>query len=189
MTTTMSTAVRTPPMSTSPESDEKQLNLAREQGEALQHAVVEMTKDEAHGSERPAGDFLVGYAVEDAEGLHRLRDGKLHWEEPTTENAHFEVVVRDGADRRFIPGLNVTLTVLDENGKEIGTHHQPFLWHPWIFHYGRNWTLPGDGTYTLRVHVDLPDFPRHDKINGKRYEQPVDVEFANVKVKTGQKKS
>jgi hypothetical protein len=77
--------------------------------------------------------------------------------------------------------------VIDQNGQKIGSHPQPFLWHPWLYHYGLNWTLPGDGVYTIQVHIDPPTFPRHDKKNGQRYTQPVDVSFEKVKIKTGQK--
>lgn len=34
-----------------------------------------------------------------------------------------------------------------------------------------------------------PNFPRHDKINGQRYADPVTVEFIGVKIETGQKRS
>ncbi|MCL4302561.1 MAG: iron transporter [Anaerolineae bacterium] len=96
-------------------------------------------------------------------------------------------MVRDAADGRFIPGLTVYATLLDSAGREIGTHQQPFLWHPWLYHYGRNWHVPGDGQYTLRVRVEAPDFMRHDKINGQRFATPVTVEFDGVKIETGQK--
>jgi hypothetical protein len=64
---------------------------------------------------------------------------------------------------------------------------QPFLWHPWLYHHGLNWKLPGDGAYIIRVLVEPPDFMRHDKINGRRYAEPVEVEFRNVQIRTGQK--
>src|SRR6266542_5903610 len=82
--------------------------------------------------------------------MYHLRDGQLEWHDSQDENAHIEVVVRDAADGRFIPGLTVYATLLDRAGTEIGTHQQPFLWHPWLYHYERNWRVPGDGTYTLR---------------------------------------
>ena len=43
--------------------------------------------------------------------------------------------------------------------------------------------------YTLRVHVDPPMFGRHDHINGRRFREPVDVEFSGVHIETGRKKS
>jgi hypothetical protein len=176
-----------PPMATSDEAKQSQLQFARQQGEAFERTVKEMTQHEAHGAARQAGDYLIGYAVENAEGMYHMEGGQLVWHNPTDENAHVEIVVQDGADKRFIPGLTVYATLIDQSGQEIGTHQQPFLWHPWLYHYGRNWKLPGDGDYTLRVRVEPPDFMRHDKINGRRYAQPVEVEFRNVRIKTGQK--
>ena len=55
-----------------------------------------------------------------------------------------------------------------------------------IYHYGRNWTVPADGEYTLKVHIDPPTFMRHDEINGDRFADPVDVTFEGVKVQRGQ---
>lgn len=186
----MAEAQTKPPMRPSNEATEKTLELAREQGAANKKALRYMVDEEAHdGAEVPAGEYLVAYAIEKAEGLYHLRDGTLHWQEPTDENLHLEVSVRDGADGRFIPGLQVFATLLDAQGTEVGTHEQPFLWHPWLFHYGRNWKVPGDGTYTLRVRIEPPTFARHDKVNGKRFAQAVEVEFKGLNVKTGQKKS
>ncbi|MFC4627365.1 hypothetical protein ACFO6V_03910 [Promicromonospora alba] len=67
------------------------------------------------GGTQQVGDYLVGYAIEDAEGMYNLEDGG----------------------------------------------------------------------YTLRVHVDPPTFMRHDEINGRRFTEPVDVEFAGVRIERG----
>lgn len=180
-------ARRRPPMEPSDEASESQLDLARDQGSAVERALEHMAEEVAtDGGETRAGDYLVGYAVEEAEGMYHLRDGELVWEEPEDENLHVEVSVRDGSDGRIVPGLDVTATLVGPDGEEVGTHKQPFVWHPWIHHYGRNWAVPGDGSYTLRVRIEAPDFPRHDKKNGKRYAQAVEVEFENVEVETGQ---
>jgi hypothetical protein len=185
----MTTPHAKPPMKSSDEATQEQLRLAKAQGAAFEKALVHMTQEEAHGDEKAAGQYRVGWAAEDAEGMYVFTNGELVWHEPQDENAHLEVSVRDGADGRFVPGLKVTLTVLDDEGNEVGSHEQPFIWHPWLYHYGRNWVLPGDGTYTLRIHIDSPEWHRHDKENGKRFARPVDVEFANVRLKTGQKLS
>jgi hypothetical protein len=55
-----------------------------------------------------------------------------------------------------------------------------------MYHYARNWELPGDGTYDLAVEIEPPTFPRHDKTNGRRFAEPVSVRFEGVQVKTGQ---
>lgn len=184
---TQHTKVQTPPMKSSKESTQQQLQFAKQQGDALGKTLNYMTHQEAHGEEVAAGEYLVGYAVENAEGMWIMQDGGLQWENPNKENAHLEVSVRDGADGRFVPALTVYATLIDANGKEVGTHEQPFLWHPWLYHYGRNWVVPADGEYTLRVRIDPPIFARHDKENGKRYTKPVEVEFTHVHIKTGQK--
>ena len=171
------------------EATRDQLHLAKQQGEALGKALQEMIQNEAHGEEKRVGDYLVGYAVEHAEGMYRMQAGELEWYEPQQENAHIEISVRDAEDGRFIPGLTVRLTVLNEDEEEIDTNEQPFLWHPWLYHYGRNWVLPNDGNYIFHIFIEAPQFMRHDKKNGKRYSDPVHVEFKNVKIETGQKHS
>lgn len=181
------TQAHTPPMIPSDEATKEQLQMAKAQGEALGKALHHMTHKEAHGEERHAGDYLIGYAVEHAEGMYMMQGGELVWYEPRDENAHIEISVRDAADGRFIPGLTVRLTVLDENENEVGTNIQPFIWHPWLYHYGRNWVLPGDGTYTFHVYIEAPEFMRHDKKNGRRYADSVEIEFQNVRIETGRK--
>lgn len=184
-----STPAKNPPTRTSDEGDKPGLKLAQEQGAAFQRTVEHMVKEVADGGGRKhAGEYIVGYAVEKAEGMYMLRDGELQWQEPEENNLHIEVVVSDAGDHRFIPGLSVHVTLIDRQGKAIGTHEQPFLWHPYLYHYGRNWKIPGGGEYTLRVHIDAPQFPRHDKINGKRFADSVDVEFAGITLKTGKEK-
>jgi hypothetical protein len=177
-----------PPMD--PNTDEataEQLEAARAQGDAYGRAFDLMANKVADdGGEQRAGDYLIGYAVEKAEGMYSYRDGKLHWMEPEDENLHVEVAVRDGGDGRFVPCLDVYATLIDSDGNEIGTHKQPMLWHPMLYHYGRNWKVPGDGEYTLRVRVDPPTFMRHDEVNGCRFVDPVECEFTGVKVSTGQ---
>ena len=61
-------------------------------------------------------------------------------------------------------------------------HQQPFIWHPWVYHYGRNWRVAEEGDYTLEISIKAPSFPRHDKKNGQRYADDVDVTFNNVKI-------
>lgn len=183
----MMTHTRRPPMQPdTSEADTRQLALAKAQGEAYGRAVEHMATRVAHdGGEREAGDYRIGYAVEEAEGMYELDDGRLRWREPDGENLHLEITVRDGSDGRFVPGLRVEATLVAPDGEEVGTHEQPLLWHPMLYHYGRNWTVPADGEYTLRVHVDPPTFMRHDEVNGCRFAEPVDVEFIGVAVERG----
>lgn len=176
-----------PPMN--PVTDEataRQLELARRQGDAYGAAVEHMVGDVAQGgSEQRAGDYLIGFAIEEAEGMYAMKGGELEWQEPDG-NLHVEIVVRDAADGRFVPSLDVAVTMLDSDGKELGTNTQDMVWHPMMYHYAHNWDLPGDGTYTLRVDVGPAQFRRHDEINGKRFAEAVSVTFDKVKVQTGQ---
>ena len=129
-----------PPMDpNTSEATQKQLDLAREQGEAYGRALTYMTGTVAHdGGEQEAGDYLIGYAIEEAEGMYEWTDGSLVWRDPGEENLHVEVAVRDAGDGRFVPGVKVIATLVDPDGNEVGTHEQPLLWHPMIYHYGRS---------------------------------------------------
>ena len=62
----------------------------------------------------------------------------------------------------------------------------PLLWHPMLYHYGRNWKVPADGEYTLHVRVKPPTFMRHDDVNGRRFRELVECTFENVQVERGQ---
>jgi hypothetical protein len=169
------------------EATQKQLDLAIAQGDAYGAALEYMTGTVAHGGgQTEAGHYLIGYAVEEAEGMYMFEDGELTWMNPTEENVHIEVAVRDRADGRFVPGVKEFVTVIAPDGTEVGTEEQPLLWHPMIYHYGRNWTVPSDGTYTLKVRVEPPTFMRHDEVNGMRFTQVEEVVFENVSIERGQ---
>ncbi|MEA2188098.1 MAG: hypothetical protein QOK16_3109, partial [Solirubrobacteraceae bacterium] len=58
-----------PPMDpSSSEADAKQLELARKQGEAYREALEYMAEEVAHdGGMQPKDQYLIGYAVEEAE--------------------------------------------------------------------------------------------------------------------------
>lgn len=179
------TEPKKPPMKPSDEAEPDELDLAREQGRAYVRALEHMVEEVADGGgQKEAGPYVVGFAHEEAEGMYRFEDGELVWQEPDG-NIHLEISVRDAGDDRFVPGLTIHLTLLDHNGEEVGTERMPFLWHPWLYHYGRNWQIPGDGRYTLRIRIEPPAFMRHDQENGRRYGEEVTVEFADVELETG----
>jgi hypothetical protein len=181
----MSEHTSKPPMEKSKAANLNQLELAKSQGDAYVKALKHMVDLVAYrGGEKRAGDYIVAYALEKPEGLYLYQGNQLNWTKPTTENQHIEISLRDAADNRFVYGATVYLTVLDQDGQEVGRHQQPLLWHPWLPHYGRNWTLPGSGTYDLKVEIEPLTFPRHDKKNGKRYEEPVEVTFEGIDIQT-----
>ena len=94
-----------------------------------------MTDEIAHeGREVQHGEYLVGYAVEEAADMYVPRDRSLEWQPPQDANAHVEIAVRDAADGRYIPGLTVEATLTAPDGSEVGTHEVPLLWHPYLYH-------------------------------------------------------
>lgn len=175
-------------MKPSEEATSRQLELARAAGNAYHDALSYMIGEVADtGAIKEADDYAVAFAQEKAEGLYLLQeDGELAWVEPGEENCHIEIAVCDRADGRFIPGLDVTLTLTSAGGERIGPFEMPFLWHPGLYHYGRDIRIPGEGEYTLTVAIAAPRFPRHDKVNGRRYARDVTVEFPDVYLTTGQ---
>jgi hypothetical protein len=182
----MTTDKKTPPMKPSEEATRTGLVLARAQGAAYGTALKHMTAIVADdGGEKQGGEYLVGYAVEKAEGMYMWHDGALDWTEPTSENVHLEVAVRDAADGRFLPGIKVTAALFGDNDWTSGPVELPFLWHPALYHYGRNLKVPASGAYRLVVEIAPPEFPRHDKVNGLRYREGAKVEFEKVEIETG----
>jgi len=173
----------------SEEADGRQLALAHEEGVAYQRAFRHVARDVAHaGDETEAGDYVIGFAQEPAEGRYVPDEaGGLEWVEPRTENCHLVVGVSDAADGRFVPHLSVTATLEPADGEGVGPVECPFVWHPGLYHYGSTLTVPGDGTYDVTVHVEPAAFDRHDRENGDRYATPVDVRFEDVDVACGQR--
>lgn len=171
----------------SEEVDENQLQMARTEGEAYHSsATYMMTKVADNGDIKEVGDYFVGFAQEEAESMWELQ-GEDDFEliDPGENNCHIEVVVTDRADKRFVPSLDVTLT-LEGEGETVGPVEVPFLWHPGLYHYGRNLQVPGEGTYDLHIEIAPPTFKRHDKENGDRYGETVETTFEDVEITTGQ---
>jgi len=165
----------------SEEGDREGLALGRAQGEALGQTLRHMIENVAdEGQELACGEYLIGYAVEAAEGLYISREGGLEWQEPDGENVHVEIAVRDAADGRFIPALDVIVTISEQGGAILGSHTHPLLWHPYVYHYGRNWHLPKPGRYRINVRFRAPTFARHDRKNGNRFREGAEITFDGV---------
>ncbi len=186
---TINTPPQRPPDRVTDEATAEGLKLAKEAGDVYRRMVdYFIAKVATAGAKKEAGNYLIGFAAEHAEPVYHLVGGKLKLVKPAEgENAHLEVVVADAADGRFIPELTVYVTLIGPDGNEVGTYHLPFLWHPTMYHYGRSIHVPRDGKYGARVAIDTPTFARHDKVNGKRYEQPVTAEFTGITITTGRK--
>jgi len=168
------------------ETTQRQLHVARAQGDAYGHAFEQLRAAEATDSgEEYCGDYWIGYAVGPALGVYEWTTAELEWREPGEENLHVAITVRDAGDGRFVPGLRVLVTLIDPSGNVVGSREQPLLWHPMIYHYGGNWKVDANGVHSLRVQVDPPKFMRTDLVNGDRLLAPVQIDFDEVKVDVG----
>lgn len=177
-----------PPMRPSNEATDDQLTVARRQGDAYGDALTAMA-DEDGAVVTHAGDYLIAFVNEEAEGMYQRDNDRLVWREAAPEaTVHLEVAVADSTDGRFVPGLSVHIQV-EQDGRTLISTALPFLWHPFLHHYGGNATLPGTGPYDVTVRIDAPDFMRHDPINGRRYAEPVTARFDKVEFASGRKES
>jgi hypothetical protein len=131
---------------------------------------------------RHAGDYVIAVGVDDAEGAWSRCSGELRWADPEDANCRIDVVVRDAADGRFVPELWMAVTLIDPSGAEVGAYRQPFVWHPEVYRYSRDWKVPRSGTYRVRVRVEPPTFVRADPERGRRYLDSVEVEFDRVRI-------
>lgn len=173
-----------------------QRDLVRAQGDAYHQTTQAMYAQANDGKDKPLGDYHVGYAIEYAEAYwHFPHDSitghKLKYtsnvEGSARRNGHVEIAVLEARTGRFIPYLNVRGTLLGPQGEDFGTQSIPFMWHPWLYHYGENWRVPATGTYRLRIHADAPTFRRYGRQVGQAFASAIDTEFDNVKIISGQK--
>ncbi|MGN6566583.1 MAG: iron transporter [Flavipsychrobacter sp.] len=170
---------------------EQHQNIAKLSGKAFKHTLKDMYKQANDGKDTIAGDYFVAVAVEYAEGWWHYAGDKFRYkienEESGKTNAHVEVAICDAKTTRFMHDMNVQAT-LYEDSKSIGTKHEPFMWHPWLYHYGENWRVPmASKHYRIHVHFDPPPYKRYGRLYGKQFTDPVDLDFDDIHIKTGQK--
>lgn len=167
---------------------EKKRNLAVAQGDTYTLALDEMKQEDSHAA-KTVDDYIISVACEDAEGMYMYdTTGKLEWMIPDKEdNQHFEVVVQDKDDKRFIPELEISAQLLDSNKKVVAEINVPFIWHPFLFHYGINCKIPKAGKYFAKINIKKPSFHRHDEVYGKRYPKDVLVTLGPISLKPGRK--
>jgi hypothetical protein len=167
------------------------LQLARAQGAAYRRALATMSDGVAvDGASQRSGDYVIAYAVEFAEGYFYLDDSGLHYaqrvDESSETNAHVEVSVLDAETGRFVPGLTVTAT-LYKDGERVGAEREPFMWHPWVYHYGMNWRVPGAGRYVLEVAFERPPYAAAAADGSPRFTSGGRARFEAVELAVGQK--
>jgi uncharacterized protein involved in high-affinity Fe2+ transport len=159
--------------------------LARDEGDAIDRPITEMLRSaDVSGSQVRSGDYKVAVVVQGARGAWEAHDGDLSYESPSANIgpvAHLDVSIRDAVTGRFVPGLKVRATILDSRKREIDTYSAPFMWHPWMNHYGLNVPVPGKGRYTVRVRADAPAFRRFGSTALRKFNKAVDVTVRNVR--------
>lgn len=167
------------------------IDLARLEGDAVDRPLVAMLRGpEASGAQVRSGDYIVAAMLQPARGYWNTRGGKLNYSSPNNSVgpvAHLDVSIRDAVTGRFLPGLTVRATILNSRKKEIDTYAMPFMWHPWMNHYGLNVPSPGSGRYTIRVRAEAPAFRRYGSTALRKFNRPVDVEIRDVRFATTEK--
>lgn len=169
---------------------EQQQALSESAGKAYANTLKNMYKQANDGRDTIIGDYKVAFAVEYAEGYWNYEHGVFRYKVENDlsglTNGHVEIAVLDAKTGRFLHNLNVTAS-LNKNGKDLGTKTEPFMWHPWLYHYGENWRVPSAGKYNLHIHFDPPQYRRYGKNDGRQFANALDFNFTPIKIKTGQK--
>jgi Fe2+ transport protein len=161
--------------------------LAREQGKAYAASYKMLMAEDPH-AETDIDDYRITASFEPAEGMYVPTGDGLTWKTPAkSDNQHFEVIVRDRTDGRFIPGLDVHMRLLDASDEAVAETDIPFIWHPFVLHYGVDARIPKEGDYTAEVTIPAPRFHRHDELRGKRYERDVTVRLGPIHLTPGRK--
>jgi hypothetical protein len=168
------------------------IDLAKVEGDAVDRPLADVLRVAgAGGSRLRSGDYSVTVLVREARG-HWEADGRtlryVGSDSGVGPIAHLDVIVREAATGRIVPELKVRTTVLNSGRKAIGTYSLPFMWHPWVSHYGLNVPVPGIGRYTIRVRSDAPSFRRYGGAALKRFNRAIDLEFRGVRFVTAGKR-
>lgn len=162
---------------------------AKNQGAAYKQALTLMQDDVDSYKTKESDNYIVTLACEEAEGMYRPEnDQDLTWQVPDKGmNKHLEIAVQDKYDGRFVPALDIHVKATSPtNGNVAYDDSLPFLWHPFLWHYGSNWQIDDDGsTYDFVVTIAQPTFGRHDEQNGKRYPRAVTLEFGDFELESG----
>jgi hypothetical protein len=90
---------------------------------------------------------------------------------------------------RLLDAAGVFLAYVTPHARAVLATELPFLWHPFLHHYGTNAAVPDEGPYRVSVRIAPAGFVRHDPVNGRRYAEPVEAHFENVGLTIGRKPS
>jgi uncharacterized protein involved in high-affinity Fe2+ transport len=159
--------------------------LASHEGEVVDMQIARaLHGGDERGAEVRKGDYRVAVVIQSVRGHWQMQHGTLSYIAADTSvgpAAHLDVSIRDAATGRLIPDIDVRATILNSKNKEIDTYTMPFMWHPWMNHYGLNVPVPGSGRYTIRVRADAPAFRRYGSAALRKFNKPIDVEIRGVR--------
>lgn len=153
---------------------------------ALSAAITALWQHSASGSEKPSGDYFVGYALNYStlvttvpKAMLRIRN-MIHM--AGTTELRVVLFPRDSRTGRLLQGIRPQVNIIAADGTPYGPGEVPLLWHSWFNHYGRSIQLARKNTYKLHVHFDAPGFRRWGR-QSERFAAPLDVEFDDVSLK------
>ena len=128
------------------------------------------------GGRTTAGDWTVSYIVEAAEPWFEGHGQHERFREPVSgETHHIEIIPTETSTGRIVPDVPVNVQLVDEKGAVVDEQRLNFYYSA-FFHYANNFSVPADGSYTLRATLGAPTFLRH----GEESEQPALTEGATV---------
>lgn len=132
-----------------------------------------------------SGEWTVNLITEAAEPWFELHGTETHFRAPKAgETHHIEIIPVETATGRIVPDVPITLEVVDAEGAVVQEMELNFYYST-FFHYANNFSIPEEGTYTLRATLGAPTFNRH----GEESEDPAlaegtTVEFTGVELAT-----
>ena len=108
--------------------EKKQEELAKKQGDAL-IASYNLHMEELVHTVKKKDDYIVTLAFGSSSGMYKMQSDKtLDWESPDAFGImHMEVVIQDRDDRRFIPNLNVSVRMYDNEHGLVTESEAPFM--------------------------------------------------------------
>ncbi len=170
-------------MSSRQTKEKRQEELAKKLGDSLVNALNAAIEDRVHTSKR-TGDYIVTVAVELADGKYeRQSNGELDWETPEQYGTmHVSVFIQDRDFKQFVPYLEVSTRTYDKTGKVVNESVAPFIWNPYVYHYGYDTMFLEDGEYYIEVTIKSPKFDAEHFGHGKRYTDDVVVRMSALEI-------
>ena len=161
--------------------------LLSAQSEAFTAARVLIGAHASGAGEIAKGDILLDYAIAAADterAWPAKRPGASQAGEQ--ENARLDVIPRDTATGRFLPGVKITATVEAYDGTASRTAGLPLRWSPWLHRYAENWVVPGSRAYQLKLQISPPEAPRYGTQADHWLDEPVELTITRDGVRTTQ---